>query len=103
MLCSCILCSLFLIYIQTNPVYAVFSFILTAIIVFALILIIGAEFFALLIIIIYTGVITVLFLFVVIMYNFRVVDLSLTKLIKNPLTYLLSYKMMWLSEICRAC
>lgn len=56
---------------QNNPVQAVFSFILTALITFLMLLILGAEFFALLVLIIYTGVITVLFLFVVIMYNLR--------------------------------
>lgn len=64
-----LLSSLLLIMLQKNPVYSVFSFIFTAIIVFLFFLVIKAEFFALLILIIYTGVITVLFLFVVIMYN----------------------------------
>ena len=63
--------ALFLILIQNNPVYSVFNFIFIAFIVFFILVLIGAEFFALLILIIYTGVITVLFLFVIIMYNLR--------------------------------
>ena len=57
------LLSLILIILQKNPVYAVFSFVLTAMSTFSFLLLIGAEFFALLILIIYTGVITVLALF----------------------------------------
>ena len=58
--------SVFLIVIQRNPVFAVFGFVLTALLTFTFLLLIGAEFFALLIVIIYTVVITVLFLFTVI-------------------------------------
>src|SRR6185312_2964524 len=62
------LASLILIAIQSNPVFAVFGFITTALSAFTFLILIGAEFFALTILIIYTGVIAVLFLFVVIMY-----------------------------------
>ena len=68
--------TIFLVVIQANPVFAVFSFIGTAFCSFLFFIIIGAEFFALLILIIYTGVITILFLFVVIMYNLRVINLA---------------------------
>jgi NADH-quinone oxidoreductase subunit J len=64
--------SIILISSQTNPIYAVFSFILAALSAFFLLILLGAEFFALLILIIYIGVITILFLFVVFMYNLRV-------------------------------
>jgi len=71
-----LLLSLLLILIQNNPVYSVFSFIFVAFIVFNILLLLGAEFFALLILIIYTGVITVLFLFVIVMYNLRQLNTS---------------------------
>ena len=91
--------TLFLIIMQKNPVYAVFSFILTALLVFSLLLLMGAEFFALLILIIYTGVITVLFLFVVIMYNLRDIKLYIHNILFNPFFVLLYAKLYWLDNI----
>jgi NADH-quinone oxidoreductase subunit J len=87
-----LLSTLLLIIVQTNPVYAVFSVILSALTLFSILLLIGAEFFALLILIIYTGVITVLFLFVVIMYNLREVPTYLYHILLNPLFLLLLFK-----------
>lgn len=95
-----ILCSLIFIIKQSNPVFSVFGFIMTALLVFFLLILVGAEFFALLILIIYTGVITVLFLFVVIMYNFRLVNFSLKKLLKDPAFYLVSGKILGVSNSC---
>lgn len=61
--------SVFIISFQTAPIYGTFSFIgVTAIVAFYLILQ-GAEFLALLILIIYTGVISVLFIFTILIYN----------------------------------
>lgn len=96
------LLSLVLIIIQKNPVYAVFSFIITALATFSFLLLIGAEFFALLILIIYTGVITVLFLFVVIMYNLREIQLqkSATAVLADPLILPISSKIFWANKIC---
>lgn len=90
--------SLFLIALQKNPVYAVFTFILTALSVFFLLLLVGAEFLALLILIIYTGVITVLFLFVVIIYNLRNVQISLYKFVFNPVLLAIFYKLYWINS-----
>lgn len=70
------LMTLFLILNQKNPIYAVFSFILTVFSVFIIFFIFGAEFLALLVLIIYIGVITVLFLFTVIIYNLRVINIK---------------------------
>lgn len=92
--------TLFLIVMQRNPVYAVFSFILTALSVFFFLILIGAEFLALLILIIYTGVITVLFLFVVIMYNLRDVKLYIHNLLYNPLVVVVAFKIYWAHTIC---
>lgn|GEM_PF-3774020 len=83
--------SVFLIILQQNPVYAVFSFIMTALSTFLFLVLVGAEFFALLILIIYTGVITVLFLFVVIMYNLREMTFDTFGMagVRHPLTYII--------------
>ena len=92
--------TVFLIVIQRNPVFAVFSFVLTALSTFSFLILIGAEFFALLILIIYTGVITVLFLFTVIMYNLREVNINLRNIFFNPILLLVGIKMYWASTIC---
>ena len=88
------LLSLILIIMQKNPVYAVFSFVLTAMSTFSFLLLIGAEFFALLILIIYTGVITVLFLFVVIMYNLREINIGkiVTQFVMDPSAFIIAFK-----------
>lgn len=96
-----LLLTLFLIIMQKNPVYAVFSFILTALLVFTLLLVMGAEFFALLILIIYTGIITVLFLFVVIMYNLRDIKLYIHNILFSPFFVLLYAKFYWLDTVFR--
>jgi NADH:ubiquinone oxidoreductase subunit 6 (subunit J) len=84
---------------QRNPVFAVFSFILTALLVFTLLLLMGAEFFALLILIIYTGVITVLFLFVVIIYNLRDIQLYIHNILFSPFFILAYAKAYWLHNV----
>lgn len=89
-----LLISLPIICLQTNPVYAVFSFIITALCAFLLLLLVGAEFFAIIILIIYIGVITVLFLFVVIMYNIRSVSFLVTSVVQAPLSLLVFYKLL---------
>lgn len=96
------LLSLIIIVMQKNPVFAVFSFILTAMSTFIFLLLIGAEFFALLILIIYTGVITVLFLFVVIMYNLREINIGkiLTRFVIDPSTFIIAFKIYWANKIC---
>lgn len=96
------LLSLILIIMQKNPVYAVFSFVLTAMSTFSFLLLIGAEFFALLILIIYTGVITVLFLFVVIMYNLREINIGkiVTQFVMDPSAFIIAFKIYWANKIC---
>lgn len=92
--------TVFLIIIQRNPVFAVFSFVLTALSVFSFLILIGAEFFALLVVIIYTGVITVLFLFTVIMYNLRDANISLHSTFFNPFWLLVVTKINWAALTC---
>jgi len=72
-----IILSLFIIKIHKNPVFSIFNFVMTSFLIFIFLLLLGAEFFALLILIIYIGVILVLFLFVVIMYNLQIKPLTL--------------------------
>ena len=87
-----ILCSLFILVVQTNPVYAVFSFILTALLTSIFLILVGAEFFAIIILIIYTGVIAVLFIFVVIMYNFQIINPSFSTVAYHPVVAACFYK-----------
>jgi NADH-quinone oxidoreductase subunit J len=95
--------SLILISLQTNPIYAVFSFILTAFFTFCLLFLLGAEFFALLILIIYIGVITILFLFIVFMYNLRVLNSPSLNYILSVWSLPLMLKVNWASQICYNC
>lgn len=92
LICSLLFLSLILISLQTNPIYAVFSFILTAFLTFSLLLVLKAEFFALLILIIYIGVITVLFLFVVFMYNLRIITSNSLFFLFHPLCVIVNIK-----------
>ena len=89
--------TLLLILLQNDPVFAVFIFIIFVLMCFTLLLICNYEFFALLILIIYIGVITVLFLFIVIMYELRSIHLNLATLFLNPFTFLFISKIWWLS------
>jgi NADH-quinone oxidoreductase subunit J len=102
-LCVLIFLSLILISLQTSPIYAVFSFILTAFLTFWLLIFIQAEFFALLILIIYIGVITVLFLFIVFMYNLRVLTTTSIFFLTHPVFIFINIKVYWLVQICLQC
>lgn len=93
------LSSLILIAIQSNPVFAVFGFITTALSAFGLLVLIGAEFFALTILIIYTGVIAVLFLFVVIMFNMRELQTQVRSVVFNPITAVAVLKIFFMYEL----
>ena len=57
------------------------------------------------ILIIYTGVITVLFLFVVIMYNLREINVGkvLTQFIMDPTNIVIAFKSYWANKICFNC
>jgi NADH:ubiquinone oxidoreductase subunit 6 (subunit J) len=94
-----IVLSILLVLVQNNPVYSVFSFIFIAFIVFNILLLLGAEFFALLIIIIYTGVITVLFLFVIVMYNLREMGISDFNIWYSVLFIIIITKLSYLTNV----
>jgi len=59
-----------------NPVLAVVSLISTYLLVAILFITLGAEFISILLIIVYVGAISVLFLFVVMMLNVRMLELD---------------------------
>jgi len=64
--------------ISRNPVQSVYFLILVFAFSSVLFLIFGAEFLAILVIIIYVGAISILFLFVVMMLNLRIMELYST-------------------------
>lgn len=72
-----ILCGL-LVITSRNPVQSVFFLILVFVFSAVLFIILGAEFLAVLVIIIYVGAISILFLFVVMMLNLRIMELYST-------------------------
>lgn len=72
-----ILCSLAVV-VSHNPVQSVYFLILVFVFSAILFLILGAEFLAILVIIIYVGAISILFLFVVMMLNLRIMELYST-------------------------
>ena len=66
---------LFIIVLQSNPVYSVFMFVCFVFLIAFAFVLIGAEFFAIMLFIIYVGVIAVIFLFIIIMYNLEVLKM----------------------------
>jgi NADH:ubiquinone oxidoreductase subunit 6 (chain J) len=66
--------------ITNNPVHSILALFLIFFLSSCLILSIGAEFFAILILIVYIGAISVLFLFVVMLLNIRVLELNVSLL-----------------------
>lgn len=66
--------------ITNNPVHSILALFLIFFLSSCLILSVGAEFFAILILIVYIGAISVLFLFVVMLLNIRVLELNISLL-----------------------
>lgn len=69
----------FIMIISNNSIYSILSLILVFFNVAGLFVVLGAEFLALLFIIVYVGAVAVLFLFVVMMLDIKFVSLSLSK------------------------
>jgi len=61
---------------STNPIYSIFNLILVFIGVTLILLILGIDFIAMLFLIIYIGAISVLFLFIVMMLNLKIVNVE---------------------------
>jgi NADH-quinone oxidoreductase subunit J len=78
-----VMASAAMVVVSRNPVYSVLFLILAFFNAAALFLLLGAEFIAMILIIVYVGAVAVLFLFVVMM-----LDINLTQLREGFLTYL---------------
>lgn len=65
-----------MIIITKNPVHSIFFLVLVFVAATGLLLLLGVEFIAMLFLVVYIGAITVLFLFVVMMLNVKIVELN---------------------------
>lgn len=77
--CLFLLVGLFIM-LTNNPVHAILALVLIFFLSSCLTLGLGAEFLAILILIVYVGAISVLFLFVVMLLNVRVLELNVSLL-----------------------
>nr|YP_011017712.1 NADH dehydrogenase subunit 6 [Griffithsia okiensis]WQF69535.1 NADH dehydrogenase subunit 6 [Griffithsia okiensis] len=75
----------------TNPIHSVLFLILTFCNITFLLLLLGAEFFSFLIIIVYVGAIAVLFLFVIMMLNIKNLDKEINFLFVIPIILLMIF------------
>lgn len=66
----------FLVILSRNPIYSIFFLVLVFLNTTAFLLLIGAEFIALLLLIVYVGAIAVLFLFVIMMLNVKLLEID---------------------------
>lgn len=65
-----------MIIINTNPIHSVLFLVLVFVCVTILLLLIGVEFLAMIFLVIYIGAITVLFLFVIMMLNVKIIEFN---------------------------
>lgn len=85
-----ILISIFLIIISPNPVYSVIFLVVSFLLINCLFLLLNLDFLALMMTVVYAGAIAILFLFVVMMLNVKIIETSLFNLKKQlPLGILL--------------
>ena len=82
---SILLLSSLLIIIEINTIYSILLLVLSFVMATSLLFLLESEFMALIFIIIYVGAISVLFLFVIIMLNFKITN-SLKDLVKDLTT-----------------
>jgi len=68
------------IYLSTNPVFAIVSLVLTIILSSLLLFYLGIEFVALILLVVYVGAVSVLFLFVVMLLGTRYAIVSMNSL-----------------------
>lgn len=83
--------SAIMVIISTNPVHSVFYLILVFITVASIILMLNVEFIGMIFIIIYVGAIAVLFLFVVMMLNIKVMEKVYTLIRYIPIGMILGF------------
>jgi NADH-quinone oxidoreductase subunit J len=73
-ICVCVLCS-FMVLFSNNPIQSLLSLVLVFGVSSILFMILGAEFISYVIFIVYIGAIAVLFLFVIMLLNIKIVEL----------------------------
>nr|YP_010577932.1 NADH dehydrogenase subunit 6 [Cryptomonas pyrenoidifera]UZP15152.1 NADH dehydrogenase subunit 6 [Cryptomonas pyrenoidifera] len=78
----------FFVIISKNPVHSILSLILVFFNAAALLILLGAEFLAMLFIIVYVGAVAVLFLFVIMMLNIKTSNLSISMYRYLPISIL---------------
>lgn len=70
---SILIVSVVVVILSKSPIHSVFYLILTFLLVSILFMILGAEFLSVLLLVVYVGAVAVLFLFVVMMLNLRII------------------------------
>jgi NADH-quinone oxidoreductase subunit J len=85
-----ILSALFII-LSKNPIHSILYLILVFVCSSGLLLLLGAEFLSMIFLIIYVGAISVLFIFVIMMLNIRMIELRENLIKYVPLTFIISF------------
>jgi NADH-quinone oxidoreductase subunit J len=81
----------FFVIVSKNPVHSILSLILVFFNAAGLLIILGAEFLAMLFIIVYVGAVAVLFLFVIMMLNIKVANLTISMYRYLPISLLFGF------------
>jgi NADH:ubiquinone oxidoreductase subunit 6 (subunit J) len=72
----CGICCSFFVVFSINPIHSILFLILVFFNISGILILLGLEYFALIFIIIYVGAISVLFLFIIMMLNIRIIELK---------------------------
>ena len=78
----------FFVIISKNPIHSILSLILVFFNAASLLILLGAEFLAMLFVIVYVGAVAVLFLFVIMMFNIKTANLSISMYRYLPISFL---------------
>ena len=78
----------FFVIISKNPIHSILSLILVFFNAASLLILLGAEFLAMLFVIVYVGAVAVLFLFVIMMLNIKAANLSISMYRYLPISLL---------------
>jgi len=78
----------FFVIISKNPIHSILSLILVFFNAASLLILLGAEFLAMLFVIVYVGAVAVLFLFVIMMLNIKTANLSISMYRYLPISFL---------------
>lgn len=89
---KCLICfSSIMILLSRNPIHSILYFILVFFNGSGLLLLLGAEFLALVYVVVYVGAIAVLFLFIVMMLNVKIIEETETQIKYLPVSLLLGF------------